>query len=212
MERRWIGAPEPLAETSGVGAQKAGLAARRLVDRGATALVSWGVAGGLDPKIGPGAVVLPDAVIGADGSRLRVDAEWRDRLLTKVEDTVDVSTSELLDINRLIVTSDEKCELHRRTGAVAVDMESAAIASVSNQSGVPFIAVRGIVDSAAMSLPDVVQTMFEQGGGSRRSLLTRLALRPLEWPGLIALARGKAAAGRSMRMVWSAAGPDLGMS
>jgi hopanoid-associated phosphorylase len=212
MERRWIGAPEPLVETSGVGAEKAGAAARMLLDRGAIALVSWGVAGGLDPTIDPGTVVLPDAVIGTDGSRHKVDLGWQGRLLAKIKDQVDVSTSKLLDVARPITTAEEKCALYRRTGAGAVDMESAAVAAIANGAGVSFIAVRAVVDAATTSLPDAALMMFDERGQLKRSSLIRLALRPLEWPGLIALARANAAAGRSMRRVGSAAGPDLGWS
>ena len=130
LERQWIAAPEPLCETSGVGADSAGAAARRLVDRGATALVSWGMAGGLDPGIDSGTVVLPKALIGPNGSPIGVDPEWHGRVLAKIRDLVEVSTSELLDVARPITTVREKRELHRRTGAGAVDMESAAVASV----------------------------------------------------------------------------------
>jgi len=212
MERRWIGLPEPLVETSGVGAEKAAAAARRMLDRGATALVSWGVAGGLDPKIGPGTVLLPDAVIGTDGSRLVVDLEWRGRLLAKVKGRVDVSTSDLLDVARLIATAKEKCKLRRRTGAAAADMESAAVAAIANQTGISFIAVRVVVDAAADSVPKSALMLFDEEGRLKRSSLTRLVLRPFEWPGLVVLARASTAAGRSMRTVWSAARPDLGLS
>ena len=212
MERRWIVAPEPLSETSGVGADSAGAAAHRLVERGATALVSWGMAGGLDPSLAAGTVLLPKALIGSDGSRIRVDLEWHGRVLAKIKDRVGVSTSVLLDVARPISTVHEKRELHSRTGAGAVDMESAAVASVSNHAGIPFVAVRVVVDAAATALPEGALGMFDEGGRLKRSSLVRIVLRPLEWPGMIALARASAAAGRSMREVWSAAGPDLGLS
>jgi hopanoid-associated phosphorylase len=212
MERRWIVAPEPLVETSGVGAERAGSAARRLLNRGAGALVSWGIAGGLDPKIGPGTVVLPKTVIGADGSRHEVDPGWHGRLLAKIRDRVDVSTSDLLHAARPIVTAEEKFELHRRSGAGAVDMESAAVAAIAGHAGNPFIAVRAVVDAATTSVPVAALKMFDEGGRLKRRSLLRLVLRPLAWPVLVALARANAAAGRSMRRVWSAAGPDLGLS
>jgi nucleoside phosphorylase len=212
MERRWISAPEPLIETSGVGAERAEAAARRLLDRGATALVSWGTAGGLDPKICPGTIVLPQAVIDTAGSRSEVDLEWRDRLVTRIGDRVDVSTSELLSVVRPITSAEEKRELHRRTAAGAVDMESAAVASVSKRAGIRFIAVRVVVDAAAVSIPKAALGMFDEGGRLKKSSLIRFVLHPLWWPGLIVLAHANAAAGRSMRSLWSAAGPDLGLS
>lgn len=212
MERRWIGVPEPLVETSGIGAEGAKAAARRLLDRGATALVSWGSAGGLDPKIRSGTVVLPHAVIDTAGSRSSVDLEWRDRLLAKIANRVEVSTSELLDVARPITSAEEKRELHHRTGAGAVDMESAAVAAVAKQSGISFIAVRAVVDAATVAIPKAAPEMFDEWGRLKKSSLIRFVLHPLGWPGLIALARANASAGRSMRRMWSAGEPDLGLS
>ena len=119
---------------------------------------------------------------------------------------------ELLNVARPIATAKEKCELHRRIGAGAVDMESAAVATIANQTGIPFIAVRAVVDPATTSVPAAALMMFDEGGRLKRGSLIRLVLRPLEWPRLIALARANAAAGRSMGRVWLAAGPGLSLS
>ena len=53
---------------SGIGPERACLAAKALLERGVTALLSWGCAGGLDPKLSPGDLVLPKTVIAADQS------------------------------------------------------------------------------------------------------------------------------------------------
>ncbi len=47
-------------------------AARRLIDEGSDALVSFGLAGGLDPALRPGALIVPSAVI-VDGVRHPTD-------------------------------------------------------------------------------------------------------------------------------------------
>jgi len=212
MERRWIRAPDSLVEVSGAGERRAEAAACRLLDRGATALVSWGVAGGLDPDLRPGAVVLPGAVVEADGVSRKVNLGWRDRVLARIENRVATSTSPLLHAVQPITAPEEKHAMRRRTGAAAVDMESAAVAAVANEAGIPFIAVRVVVDAAEARLPEAALTMCDEGGRLNRSSLLRLFLQPGEWPGLFVLARANAAAGRSMRKVWSAAGPDLALS
>ena len=51
---------------SGIGPVSAAEGARRLVLSGARALISWGVAGGLDPQLAAGALVLPEAVISPE--------------------------------------------------------------------------------------------------------------------------------------------------
>jgi len=212
MERRWIGAPEPLVELSGVGDARAENAAHRLVDRGATALVSWGVAGGLDPDLEPGTVVLPGVVVHTDGSNSRVDVAWRDRLLMRLQSRVVISTSPLVHATQPVTTTSDKMELYRQTGAAAVDMESAAVAVVAYEAGIPFIVVRVVVDAAGVRLPEVAVTMCDEGGRLKRSALLRLIFQPGEWRGMLRLGQANAAAGRSMRKLWSAAGPDLALS
>ena len=56
-----------LVSISGIGADAATSAAQSLASGGATALMSFGLAGGLDPALRPGSIVLPDQVMRRDG-------------------------------------------------------------------------------------------------------------------------------------------------
>jgi adenosylhomocysteine nucleosidase len=212
MERRWIGIPEPLVELSGVGDTRAEIAAGRLVERGATALVSWGVAGGLDRDLSPGTVILPDTVIGADGSNHGVDLEWRDRLLERGRGRVATSTSPLYHATSVIKTADEKRAIYERTGAGAADMESAAVARVAFANHIPWIAVRVVIDAADQEVSAAILTATGDDGRLRMGSVAGLILRPRLWHSLIALGRAGAAAGRSMRRLWAVARPDLALS
>jgi len=211
MEGRWIRSSEALVEISGAGEERAGAAAHRLLDLGATSLVSWGVAGGLDPDLEPGAVVLPD-IVHTDGSSYPVDVAWRDRLLVRLQGRVVTSTSPLVQATRPFMTTAEKKELHLRTGAAAVDMESAAVAAIAHEMGVPFIVVRVVVDAAGVRLPEVALTISDERGRLKRSAVLRLIFQPGEWRGMLRLGQANAAAGRSMSKLWSVAGPDLALS
>jgi hypothetical protein len=91
-------------------------------------------------------------------------------------------------------------------------MESAAVGNLAQQTGVSFISVRVVVDTAAMSLPGTALTMSDEKGRLRISSLIRLVLRHREWSGLLMLAGAKAVAGRAMGRVWSDGAPDLGLS
>lgn len=212
MERRWISVSEALVELSGVGDARAENAANQLVERGATALVSWGVAGGLDPDLRPGTVVLPDAVIGADGSSHRVDLEWRDRLLERVRGRVVTSTSPLVHTTSVITTAAEKRLLYERVGAGAVDMESAAVARVAFANHIPWVAVRVVIDIADQELPEAIWTATGADGRLRVGSVGGLLLHPGLWRPMISLARAGAAASRSMRRLWAIAQPDLALS
>ena len=212
MERRWIRNPGPLVELSGIGGKRAEHAAHQLVERGATALVSWGVAGGLDPDLTPGTVILPDAVIGADGSNHGVDLEWRDRLLERVHSRVVTSTLPLYHARSMITTVDEKRAIFDRFGAGAADMESAAVARVALANRMPWIAVRVVIDAADQDLPAAILTATGGDGRLRAGSVIGFIFRPRLWRPLIALRRAGAAAGRSMLRLWTATRPDLALS
>lgn len=67
----------------------------------------------------------------------------------------------------MITSAQDKAALASRFTAVAVDMESAAIARVCAEHGVPFAAIRAISDTADESLPPVVTRFFDTNGQLR---------------------------------------------
>jgi adenosylhomocysteine nucleosidase len=160
-----------LLAVSGIGRAAADAAARRLVLAGATALASFGMAGGLDPALICGAVLLPEEVASLDGTGseaavLATSREWRQRLRAALPDSCIACKGKLLSSERPIGRAAEKTAVWRSTRAAAVDMESAAIAQVAGQAGLPFIALRVIVDTAADELPAAV--IAASGGGRLR--------------------------------------------
>jgi adenosylhomocysteine nucleosidase len=158
-----------LLAVSGMGRAAAAAAARRLVLAGARALVSFGMAGGLDPTLICGTVLLPEEVAAADGTVpdvLPTSGDWRQRLRAAMPGTCLVCCGRLLTSRQPIARPAAKADAWRHTGAVAVDMESAAVSQVAAQAGLPFIALRVIVDTAADELPAAV-IAASAGGGLR---------------------------------------------
>jgi nucleoside phosphorylase len=76
----------------------------------------------------------------------------------------------------------EKLECGRRTGALAVDMESAAVRAWAREHGLPALALRVILDEAHLALPRSLPA-----GEDFLSLACYAARRPLSWPRLAAL-------------------------
>lgn len=181
-----------LLAVSGIGQAAAAAAARRLVLAGAGALASFGMAGGLDPTLICGAVLLPDEVAASDhgtsgGGVLPTSGPWRERLRAAMPATCSVCGGRLLTCDRPIGRPGEKAAAWRDHGAVAVDMESGAIAQVASQAGLPFIVVRVIVDTAADELPAAV--IAASAGGRLRvgRLIAGLAHAPADLGALIRL-------------------------
>ncbi|HWY94832.1 MAG TPA: hypothetical protein VNX69_06565 [Steroidobacteraceae bacterium] len=190
-----------LLAVSGMGAALAAIAARNLIDAGAAALMSFGMAGGLDPLLSAGTVVLPSEVISRDGTRLLTSRGWREQLCAAVAKQRPVDAGALLTSSRPIGAVAEKAAAFRETGAVACDMESLSVAEVSAAHNLPFIAVRVIVDTAEDALPRAVVAASRDGQVNIRRLIGGLAAAPLDLIALIRLARAYRAATRSLTAV-----------
>ncbi len=67
--------------------------------------------------------------------------------------------------------------LAHRTGAIAVDMESAIILAVARERGLAAIVVRGVSDTADQSLPPGLARLVDAGGQTRPARAAALVLR-----------------------------------
>jgi adenosylhomocysteine nucleosidase len=190
-----------LLAVSGMGLKAARSAAERLIDAGATSLVSWGMAGGLDPDLEAGAVCVPREIIAADGSRLWTARSWQESLSSSVPSDRRVDNDALLTAEHALETPADKRAARRATGACAVDMESSAVAQVAEAHGVPFIAVRVIVDTARDGIPPAVAGASRAGKLRIGRLILGLMRSPLEIAALLRLARRYRVALRSLRAV-----------
>lgn len=199
-------APAVLADgtllvVSGVGCAAAARGARRLVDAGAHALLSWGVAGGLDPALRAGTLMLPGEVVLSDGAVYATTHDWRLALATAAAGCHPVTGGRLLSSVDVLGSVSDKAIAFRRTGAAAVDMESGAIAEVARAARLPFLVVRAIADTAADALPRTVVAMAGFGEVRILRLLAALARAPADLVPLLRLVRSFRAARRSLAAV-----------
>jgi adenosylhomocysteine nucleosidase len=190
-----------LRAVSGMGCAAAGMAARGLIEAGAKALVSWGMAGGLDPDLQAGAICLPREVVAPDGMRFATAPSWHDTLTASIASCRPLASGALLTCLHPIAGVAAKAAARRETGAVAVDMESSAVAEVAAASHVPFMAIRVIVDTALDAIPASVTAAGESGQIQIGRLLLGLARSPGDVVLLARLARRYRAAMGSLRAV-----------
>jgi adenosylhomocysteine nucleosidase len=179
-----------LLAVSGMGDAAAGVSARALIEAGAGALASFGLAGGMDPALRAGSIFLPGEVVALSGAGIDTHRQWRERLSAALSAQHPVSHGKLLSSPRAIDTAARKAALFRETGAAAVDMESLAVAQAAQARQLPFIAVRVIVDNAADDLPHAVTAAADAAG--------QLQL----WPLLVALARSPSDLAPLVRLAW----------
>jgi adenosylhomocysteine nucleosidase len=195
-----LGAGSLLA-LSGIGRAAAAAAAQALVDAGVSALMTFGMAGGLDPALKPGSVVIPREVISPDGTRYAACRAWREQVAAAVSALRAVSEGNLLTSTQAIETPADKAAAFHTTGAAAVDMESAAVAEIAAKHNLPFIAVRVIVDTAADMLPRAVVAASRAGKVQLARLIGGLILAPREIASMIRLARRYRIAMHSLRAI-----------
>ncbi len=190
-----------LLAVSGIGADAARQAAELLVAAGVSGLLSWGVAGALDPELRAGDLLLPRQVIAPDGAGILTTPAWRERLAAKLAPERAPSTATLLTNPTAIETVADKATAWRATGAGAVDMETLAIGRIAIARELPFIAVRVIVDTATDLLPRVVMAATRDGQVRMGPLLRELVGAPTQLGALIRLGQRYRLAKRTLAAV-----------
>jgi len=199
-----------VAAAGGRGARAYELACE-MVAAGARGLVSFGIAGGLDPALMSGDVVLGNAVIRGDGGAYACDAGWRARLAARLEGSgAAVVTGNVAGSDRPMVRPIDKEGLALRCRAVAVDMESHGVARAAAESGLPLLVVRAIADPADRAIPHVAMAGMGENGETRvLPVIAGLLAEPAQLPALLAVARDAGRATAALRRVASLGGLDL---
>jgi nucleoside phosphorylase len=157
-----IGDHDVFLVATGIGVAQARESARRALRMlGRPRLViSTGVAGALAPELKAGDIVIANRLLleespdsgGAEIARLSPGIEQA------VRDALDrtgltVATGSLLTAGWLLAGAAAKRWAFGRTGAIAVDMESAALAAEVAGAGIPFVCVRAVMDETDDEIP-----------------------------------------------------------
>ncbi|HEY7673353.1 MAG TPA: hypothetical protein VIC71_14150 [Gammaproteobacteria bacterium] len=183
---------------SGPGPARARAAARAAVAAGANALVAWGLAGGLVPRLRPGDVVLPERGFSIGGPEWRAAPRWHAALERALGGAFRVHTGTLVSVAEVLASPVAKRTAAESCGATAVDMESAAIAAVAAGAGIPCVAVRIVADTSVDSLPDDIGKWIDASGRRRLLPLLGTVVAPAQWPMLMRLASRHRAARRTL--------------
>lgn len=180
-----------MIEAGGGTAQGASAAAARLIAAGATALLSFGLAGGLAPGLSAGCLVVPITVIDPGGTEWSTDPALARRIGTPAG--ILFATPAILD------SVSAKHRAWQQTGALAADIESGAVARAAAEHRLPFAVLRAVCDPAERTLPPAALTALDvQGGIDPLALARSLARHPGQLAALIALGREAALARKAL--------------
>jgi hypothetical protein len=122
-------------------------------------IINTGFCGGLDPSLRVGDIVVWGNPPGS------IEAHF--------------TSGEIVTADRVAVTATEKAILRATSGAVAVDMEAAAVSQKAREWGVPFYCIRAVSDTAFDDMPLDFNLYRDSEGRFSR---TRIALAALAQP------------------------------
>jgi adenosylhomocysteine nucleosidase len=188
------------------------------IAKGATRLLSFGVAGGLAPALRPGDLVVAAGVVEGHEHWI-CDAAWSAAMIERLTSPslraqrsnprpgatygllrlarkdgwkfIDGAglSADIVGVKAPVASAAAKAALHVASGAAAVDMESAIVAQAAVRHGLPFAVLRIVADPAERALPRAaLVAMREDGGINVAAVLSALARAPQQWPAFAQLA------------------------
>jgi len=179
--------------------------------RGLRAVVSFGIAGGLDPALQPGDIVVCTHLDAQ--ARFPADFDLVRRLSERLNGAPDrVVTGGLAGSDVAVMAVADKAALRARTGALAVDMESHVAAAYAARHALPFAAIRVVCDPAGRALPAfAASALTPEGEPDIRAVLAALLRGRARIGELIRLGRDSSAAFAALTRCRARLGPGLGL-
>ena len=205
---------------TGIGPESAKAAANAVLNRQPMALaISTGFAGALVPA------AIGDVIVGISVSSGWFNGAWNQMAQPISCDAAAISTmravvarlgltvrvGSVVSLSSVVCRASEKRAIGRLTGAVALDMESAALGMVAKEHGVPFMVFRTVSDLAGEDLPVDFNLFLKPSGWVR--CFGALMSHPSSLIGLNRLRRQSRLAADRLTAVCSAyAGAGFGLS
>lgn len=179
----------------GVGPERAGAAMAALLENRRSKIdgvLLVGVAGGVDPELETGDLLLADrhalqngASQGA-GQAIKPDAEMlQSAQKAALELSVPIFNGGSLTVDHLVAKPHEREALRTEYQVYSVNMEDYRAAEAAQNAGVPFLSVRVVLDTTSQKLPGYLPGLAR----SRYKVVTKILLMPWRIPTMLRLKR-----------------------
>jgi adenosylhomocysteine nucleosidase len=176
---------------------------------GCRGIMSFGVAGGLAPDLRPGDWVVASSVMDSE-IVTPTDPLWSGRLLDLIPQ---VRYGPVIGVTHVVTDPSAKRDLHARTGAMAVDMESHIVARFAAEHGLSFAVVRVVVDPAYRRVPNAALVAMRADGCSTiAAILREIVQNPAQISALSRIVVDAYAAWSAMLRLRRLLGPDFGLA
>lgn len=150
-------------------------------------VLGTGVCGALVPGPRTGHLLFVDSVRrqGDAGPRYPSRALVAPAMAALSEASVPLHSGAIYSATRLLSSPDDKARLAKETGTVGIDMETAWVAEAAERAGVPWIAVRAVLDDADHPLAmNYARFIRADGTVSTLGILLHALVRPWLWTAL----------------------------
>ncbi|MBD3676714.1 MAG: 5'-methylthioadenosine nucleosidase [Planctomycetaceae bacterium] len=145
-----------------VGFAKARTATQALIDAHTPDWVlSAGYSGALQPEMGVGDIVVGNSICDQHGHTIKIDMNMEPNPKTGLR------VGRLLTADELVLKVDDKRKLGEEHQAIAVDLESLAVAQVCKESQTRFMAIRSLSDDMSEDLPKEILSLMGETGTMR---------------------------------------------
>ena len=170
-----------LLVVSGVGKQNAHEAANILAPK-VSRFISWGTAAGLVEDLHAGALVIPKLIRDQHGRSISTDHDFGREVEKAMGSGIGIHEGLLAESSQMLSGPKEKKKFQLTTQAIAADMESASVASFAQRAGLPFNAIRAVIDNHTMAVPKAIsQAITKEGDINVTKLISLLLFQPSEW-------------------------------
>lgn len=140
---------------SGAGRENAARATQALIEgHHPRWIISAGFAGGLDERLKQNDILVADSLADAEGHQLALDL--------KMSPAPHLHVGRLLTMDRVIDDPAAKRSLGEQHGALAVDMETMAVAQVCARENVRLLCIRVIIDEVSRKLPHDIDVLVKK--------------------------------------------------
>jgi adenosylhomocysteine nucleosidase len=213
-----IGNTKIALATSGIGMRRAAANAPRVLDevREVELVILTGVAGALADNLEIGNLVLADRLMTREGDNatpvqtIEVPRIHLEMVSVALDTTgIEHSRGGILTVRYPLATEAEKRRAGQSTGAIAVDMETAVIAREAAARGIPYVAMRTIMDTVEHDLAGA-GLADEHGKVRPFRAAAALARNPAMVAGVVRLVRNLRKASDAMAVAVDAVARRLG--
>lgn len=130
------------------------------IQKGAAGIISYGLAGGLNPRLKSGDIIIGHTVFDKNIA-YETDLKWRTLLKKTITGSI---LGNVIGVDEPVASLLEKNQLYSQSGGIIVDMESHIAARIAKVHGLPFVILRVIADHAGREVPEAALQGLNQNG------------------------------------------------